>query len=174
MEAAVSTCRAHQPRVQVQIEDRRGRENNKGKRGKGGKSKCPSSNDIIEKINNEMAEKRCIMNEMGWVDEEGKMSYQVEAAKEDLKSLNPSIMENINAEDIKNCQKKARAAMRKNIFSKKCKDKYSEEERSKMGEIIKDVVSGKCSSRAFIKSCSKYVATSFGQFVAQAVGSHQE
>jgi len=171
MMAAIKTC----VNTEVQMDDTdrkrkipKGKGKNKGQKGKGGKGgrgKCPSSQEIMETINNQTADHRCVMKEMGWVDAEGKVSLTSEVAMNDLKSLHPSVLENMDQEGVKNCHKKSMDEIKKSSLYKKCKNKYSEDEESKIKDVMSKMITGKCSKKILMKSCSKHVADSFMSFM---------
>lgn len=140
----------------------KGKSKGKGRgKGKGGPRKCPKSENMIGRIQNETAYGHCIMKEMGWIDSEGKLSYESEMALADIHSLDQSIAENINKEDIEKCINEEVSTMKKAALYKRCEDKYNKEEKSKLVDVINDKIVLKCTKEIFIKSCSKYVAKSF-------------
>jgi len=169
MQKAVKLCsKAQVGKTIIQAKPTKG----KGKRGKwgkgkgrgngkGGPRKCPKSENMIERIQNETAYGHCIMKEMGWIDLEGKLSYESEAALADINSLNQSIAENINKEDIEKCINEEVSTMKKGALYKRCEDKYTQEEKSQLKDVINDKIVLKCTKEIFIKSCSNYVAQSF-------------
>merc|ERR1712080_399360 len=106
MKAALDTC----INIEVHVDDMdrkrkspKGKGKNKGQKGKGekgkgGRGKCPTAGEILERIDNQTSEHRCVLKEMGWVDAEGKVSLTSEVAMNDLKSLHPSVLENMAQE----------------------------------------------------------------------------
>merc|ERR1711890_93301 len=137
----------------------------KGENGKGGRAKCPTAGEILERIDNQTSEHRCVLKEMGWVDTERKVSLTSEVAMNDLKSLHPSVLENMAQENIKNCHKVSMDEIKKSSLYKKCKNKYSEDEESKIKDVMSKMITGKCNKKILMKSCSKHVADSFMSFM---------
>merc|ERR1711890_179940 len=97
----------------------------KGKGGKGGKGKkCPSFDDLMSKIEAETADHRCVMEKMGWMENNGTMMKDVMEA--DMASLNPALTDRINETDIEMCANKTMNMMAKE--GKKCASSYNDEE----------------------------------------------
>merc|ERR1719186_172294 len=100
----------------------KGKNKNKGQngnggrgKGKGGRGKCPTAGEILEKIDSQTSEHRCVLKEMGWVDAEGKVSLTSEVAVNDLKTLHPSVLENMAKENIQNCHKESLDQLKKTL-----------------------------------------------------------
>ena len=84
----------------------------KGKRGKGkggkgkgkggkGKGKCPTVDQITEKLGMELADDLCILEHMGWVDQDG--NNDEAAMKADLATLPTEVTAEITEDNINEC-----------------------------------------------------------------------
>ena len=96
MLAAFDTC--------LNQEQPAGRKGRKGKgkgKGKGGKGKCPTVDQITEKLGMELADDLCILEHMGWVDQDGNNDEAAMTA--DLASLPTEVTAEISEENINQC-----------------------------------------------------------------------
>jgi len=161
MEAAVAEC-FNMSEVMRKGKPGKGK---KGKGGKGGKGKkCPSFDDLMIKIEAETADHRCVLEKMGWMENNGTMMKDVMEA--DMASLNPALTDRINETDIEMCANKTMNMMAKE--GEKCASSYNDEEIETLETIGMHIAMAECSHKAFMKACGDYVKESFMGFMIAA------
>merc|ERR1712106_526092 len=121
-------------------------------RGKG-KKRCPSVEDIKEKIGAEMEDDLCILNQLGWIDSEGEAVEEVMTA--DLMTLPTDVSAKLSEEEIGSCADKMVSKMSKK--HRRCAKMYSADDMAQLSELGLKVASYKCFQKQFAKSCQAYV-----------------
>merc|ERR1712117_870615 len=127
-----------------------GRRRGKGKgKGKGkGQKKCPTVEEVWEKVQEEMGDELCVFQQIGWLDE----SYEFE---NDMGECVESVMEYMG-EDKKMA---------------KCWDKYSEEDQEALMGMGYLTASVKCFLDSFMDACGEHVkAELMSAYFTQAAG----
>merc|ERR1712055_721748 len=102
--------------------------------------KCPSVQNIKEKIGKEMKVNLCILNKLGWIDAAGDAIKEVMV--EDIKTLPSEVSNNLSKENMSACAEKK---------------KYSIEDVAQLSEMGLKAASYKCFQRQFAKSCQEFV-----------------
>merc|ERR1719427_1099122 len=121
-------------------------------RGKG-KKRCPGVEDIKEKIGAEMEDDLCILNQLGWIDSEGKAVEEVMTA--DLLTLPTDVSANLSEDKIGSCADEMVSKMSKK--HRRCAKMYSADDMAQLSELGLKVASYKCFQNQFAKSCQAYV-----------------
>jgi len=165
MEAAMAEC-FNMSDVMRKAKPGKGKKGKgKGKGGKGGKGKkCPSFDDIIIEIEEETADHRCVMEKMGWMENNGSMVKDVMEA--DMESLNPALTMRIDEEEIHMCVNETMDMMAKE--GEQCASAYNEEEIEILSTIGMHIAMAECSHKAFMEACGEYVKETFMAFMMEA------
>merc|ERR1711973_516420 len=126
---------------------------------------CPSLDEMRSSAMEEMKTELCVLNAIGWMDEEGKMKQDVEDA--DMAEFPDAIREAVSEAKIKDCAEVATAAkmeamMKDKKFLKKygaCFENecYSEEDMEAMTKMMEMMVGMQCWDRAFTKACTGHI-----------------
>merc|ERR1712212_630163 len=117
--------------------------------------KCPSVQNIKEKIGKEMKVNLCILNKLGWIDAAGDAIKEVMV--EDIKTLPSEVSDNLSKENMSACAEKIASKMAKHHERCAKKKKYSSEDVAQLSEIGLKAASYKCFQRQFAKSCQEFV-----------------
>merc|ERR1712128_400375 len=128
-------------------------------RGKG-KKRCPSVEDIKEKIGAEMEDDLCILNQLGWIDSEGEAVEEVMTA--DLMTLPTDVSANLSEDKIGSCADEMVSKMSKK--HRRCAKMYSADDMAQLSELGLKVASYKCFQKQFAKSCQAYVREEIFEF----------
>merc|ERR1712128_354882 len=121
-------------------------------RGKG-KKRCPSVEDIKEKIGAEMEDDLCILNQLGWIDSEGEAVEEVMTA--DLMTLPTDVSAKLSEDKVGSCADEMVSKMSKK--HRRCAKMYSADDMAQLSELGLKVASYKCFQKQFAKSCQAYV-----------------
>merc|ERR1711962_824196 len=126
---------------------------------------CPSLDEMRASAMEEMKTELCVLNAIGWMDEEGNMKQDVEDA--DMAEFPEAVREAVSEAKIKDCAEVATAAkmeamMKDKKFQKKygaCFENecYSEEDREAMTEMMEMMAGMQCWDRAFTKACKGHI-----------------
>merc|ERR1719402_887637 len=137
--------------------NKKGRGNKKGKGfkgskgdkgGKGGKGgKCPSFDELMEKIDAETSNHRCVMKKMGWMDTDGNMVQDVHNA--DMLTLNKALTGKIDEAEIEECSKNVFEMMFKKHEKNKCASSFDEDQVVTLEKIRMQMAKGKCAQKIF-------------------------
>merc|ERR1719290_585607 len=153
---------------------KKGKKQNKSKKSKkpskpsGFKSceaSCPSLDEMRASAMEEMKTELCVLNAIGWMDEEGNMMQDVEDA--DMAEFPEAVREAVSEAKIKDCAEVATAAkmeamMKDKKFQKKygaCFENecYSEEDMEAMTKMMEMIAGMQCWDRAFTKACTGHI-----------------
>merc|ERR1712212_973163 len=118
-------------------------------------NKCPSVQNIKEKIGKEMKVNLCILNKLGWIDAAGDAIK--EAMVEDIKTLPSEVSDNLSKENMSACAEKIVSKVSKHHERCAKKKKYSSDDVAQLSEIFLKTASYKCFQRQFAKSCQEFV-----------------
>merc|ERR1711970_1086427 len=133
----------------------------RGRRCKGnGKKKCPSVDDIKEKIETEMEGDLCILSQLGWIDADGQAIEDVMTA--DLMTLPGDVSAKLSEDKVAECADKMVTKMEKK--HKRCAKMYSSDDTDQLRELGLKVASYKCFEKQFAKSCQEFVRQEIYQF----------
>merc|ERR1711962_1535956 len=126
---------------------------------------CPSMDEMRASAMEEMKTELCVLNAIGWMDDEGNMMQDVEDA--DMAEFPEAVREAVSEAKIKDCAEVATAAkmeamMKDKKFQKKygaCFENecYSEEDREAMTEMMEMMAGMQCWDRAFTKACTGHI-----------------
>merc|ERR1711962_1709635 len=126
---------------------------------------CPSLDEMRASAVEEMKTELCVLNAIGWMDDEGNMMQDVEDA--DMAEFPKAVREAVSEAKIKDCAEVATAAkmeamMKDKKFQKKygaCFENecYSEEDREAMTEMMEVMAGMQCWDRAFTKACTGHI-----------------
>merc|ERR1711970_237857 len=122
---------------------------------------CPSMDEMRASAMEEMKTELCVLNAIGWMDDEGNMMQDVEDA--DMAEFPEAVREAVSEAKIKDCAEVATAAkmeamMKDKKFQKKygaCFENecYSEEGMEAMTKMMEMMAGMQCWDRAFTKAC---------------------
>jgi len=130
---------------------KKGRGNKKGKGFKGGKGgkggKCTSFDELMEKIDAETSNHRCVMKKMGWMDTDGNMVQDVHNA--DMLTLNKALTGKIDEAEIEECSKNVFEMMSKKHENNKCASSFDEDQVVTLEKIRMQMAKGKCAQKIF-------------------------
>jgi len=133
----------------------------RGRRCKGkGKKKCPSVDDVKEKMETEMEGDLCILSQLGWIDADGQAIEDVMAA--DLMTLPMDVSAKLSEDKVAECADKMVTKMAKK--HKRCAKMYSSDDMDQLRELGLKVASYKCFEKQFAKSCQEFVRQEIYQF----------
>merc|ERR1711936_1388730 len=126
---------------------------------------CPSMDEMRSSAMEEMKTELCVLNAIGWMDDEGNMMQDVEDA--DMAEFPEAVKEAVSEAKIKDCAEVATAAkmeamMKDKKFQKKygaCFENecYSEEETEAMTKMMEMMAGMQCWDRAFTKACTGHI-----------------
>merc|ERR1719167_1077185 len=126
---------------------------------------CPSLDKMRSSAMEEMKTELCVLNAIGWMDDEGNMMQDVEDA--DMAEFPEAVREAISEAKIKDCAEVATAAkmeaiMKDKKFQKKygaCFENecYSEEDMKAMTKMMEMMAGMQCWDRAFTKACKGHI-----------------
>merc|ERR1711973_144573 len=126
---------------------------------------CPSLDEMRASAMEEMKTELCVLNAIGWMDDEGNMMQDVEDA--DMAEFPEAVREALSEAKIKDCAEVATAAkmeamMKDKKFQKKygaCFENecYSEEDMEAMTEMLEMMAGMQCWDRAFTKACKGHI-----------------
>merc|ERR1712200_354328 len=126
---------------------------------------CPSMDEMRASAMEEMKTELCVVNAIGWMDDEGNMMQDVEDA--DMAEFPEAVREAVSEAKIKDCAEVATAAkleamMKDKKFQKKygaCfkNECYSEEEMEAMTKMMEMMAGMRCWDRAFTKACKGHI-----------------
>merc|ERR1711970_1702358 len=133
----------------------------RGRRCKGkGKKKCPSVDDIKEKMETEMEGDLCILSQLGWIDADGQAIEDVMTA--DLMTLPRDVSAKLSEDKVAECADKMVTKMAKK--HKRCAKMYSSNDMDQLRELGLKVASYKCFEKQFARSCQEFVRQEIYQF----------
>merc|ERR1712156_379513 len=126
---------------------------------------CPTMDEMRASAMEEMKIELCVLNAIGWMDDEGNMKQDVEDA--DMAEFPEAVREAVSEAKIKDCAEVATAAkmeamMKDKKFQKKygaCfkKECYSEEDMEAMTKMMEMMAGMQCWDRAFTKACTGHI-----------------
>jgi len=126
---------------------------------------CPSMDEMRASAMEEMKTELCVLNAIGWMDDEGNMMQDVEDA--DMAEFPEAVREAVSEAKIKDCAEVATAAkmeamMKDKKFQKKygaCFENecYSEEDMEAMTKMMEMMAGMQCWDRAFTKACTGHI-----------------
>jgi len=126
---------------------------------------CPSMDEMRTSAMEEMKTELCVLNAIGWMDDEGNMMQDVEDA--DMAEFPEAVREAVSEAKIKDCAEVATAAkmeamMKDKKFQKKygaCFENecYSEEDMEAMTKMMEMMAGMQCWDRAFTKACTGHI-----------------
>merc|ERR1719402_1320646 len=126
---------------------------------------CPSLDEMRSSAMEEMKTELCVLNAIGWMDDEGNMKQDVEDA--DMAEFPEAVREAVSEAKIKDCAEVATAAkmeamMKDKKFQKKygaCFENecYSEEDMEAMTKMMEMMAGMQCWDRAFTKACTGHI-----------------
>jgi len=126
---------------------------------------CPSLDEMRSSAMEEMKTELCVLNAIGWMDDEGNMMQDVEDA--DMAEFPEAVREAVSEAKIKDCAEVATAAkmeamMKDKKFQKKygaCFENecYSEEDMEAMTKMMEMMAGMQCWDRAFTKACKGHI-----------------
>merc|ERR1719369_1724344 len=126
---------------------------------------CPSLDEMRTSAMEEMKTELCVLNAIGWMDDEGNMKQDVEDA--DMAEFPEAVREAVSEAKIKDCAEVATAAkmeamMKDKKFQKKygaCFENecYSEEDTEALTKMMEMMAGMQCWDRAFTKACKGHI-----------------
>merc|ERR1711936_191558 len=126
---------------------------------------CSSLDEMRSSAMEEMKTELCVLNAIGWMDDEGNMKQDVEDA--DMAEFPEAVREAVSEAKIKDCAEVATAAkmeamMKDKKFQKKygaCFENecYSEEGMEAMTKMMEMMAGMQCWDRAFTKACKGHI-----------------
>merc|ERR1712147_188872 len=149
---------------QVGEAERRRRRPNRPKR------KCPTVDQIKEKMGEGMEGDWCVLYQLGWIDENGEENNETSTA--DLMSLKPEVLAELDESAMATCAQE-RVAMIREMMEKKhkrCANKFSEEDKAELTEMALKIQGYNCFKEMFHSACQKSVKSQvYAFFQAQAM-----
>merc|ERR1711860_192842 len=148
-----------------------GRRRGKGKgKGKGkGQKKCPTVEEVWDKVQEEMGDELCVFQQLGWLDE----SYEFDnaTAVADIASLPQEVSMALDEIDMGECVESVMEYMGEDKKMAKCWDKYSEEDQEALMGMGYLTASVKCFLDGFMDACGEHVkAELMSAYFPQAAG----
>merc|ERR1712055_1043051 len=132
--------------------------------------KCPTVDQIKEKMGEGMEGDWCVLYQLGWIDENGKENNETSTA--DLMSLKPEVLAELDESAMATCAQE-RVAMIGKMMEKKhkrCANKFSEEDKAELTEMALEIQGYNCFKEMFRSACQKSVKSQvFAFFQAQAM-----
>merc|ERR1712110_441885 len=140
------------------------------RRGKGkGQKKCPTVEEVWEKVQEEMGDELCVFQQIGWLDE----SYEFDnaTAVADIASLPQEVSMALDENDMGECVESVMEYMGEDKKMAKCWDKYSEEDQEALMGMGYLTASVKCFLDGFMDACGEHVkAELMSAYFTQASG----
>merc|ERR1712079_261017 len=132
--------------------------------------KCPTVDQIKEKMGEGMEGDWCVLYQLGWIDENGKENNETSTA--DLMSLKPEVLAELDESAMATCAQE-RVAMIGKMMEKKhkrCANKFSEEDKAELKEMALKIQGYNCFKEMFHSACQKSVKGQiYSFFQAQAM-----
>merc|ERR1712242_514882 len=130
--------------------------NGKGK-GKGGNNggKCPAFDEIMKMIEEEYETEYCVLQAVGWVDNEGNVDQAV--IDSDISSLPAGVQSGLDEDKMKMCVQDMMADMADDLGD--CFDEFSEEQQGMLVEMAEHISSYECFMKSFKYACQDYIKT---------------
>merc|ERR1712142_622483 len=132
--------------------------------------KCPSVDQIKEKMGEGMEGDWCVLYQLGWIDENGKENNETSTA--DLISLKPEVLAELDESAMATCAEE-RVEMIGKMMEKKhkrCSKKFSEEDKAELMEMGLKIQGYNCFKEMFHSACQKSVKGQiYAFFQAQAM-----
>merc|ERR1711978_544349 len=132
--------------------------------------KCPTVDQIKEKMSEGMEGDWCVLYQLGWIDENGKENNETSTA--DLMSLKPEVLAELDESAMATCAQE-RVAMIGKMMEKKhkrCANKFSEEDKAELTEMALKIQGYNCFKEMFHSACQKSVKSQvYAFFQAQAM-----
>merc|ERR1711944_391868 len=132
--------------------------------------KCPTVDQIKEKMGEGMEGDWCVLYQLGWIDETGKENNETSTA--DLMSLKPEVLAELDESAMATCAQE-RVAMIGKMMEKKhkrCANKFSEEDKAELTEMALKIQGYNCFKEMFHSACQKSVKSQvYAFFQAQAM-----
>merc|ERR1711962_479843 len=126
---------------------------------------CPSMDEMRASAMEEMKTELCVLNAIGWMDDEGNMKQDVEDA--DMAEFPEAVREAVSEAKIKDCAEVATAAKMEAMMKDKKSQKkygacfenecYSEEDMEAMTKMMEMMAGMQCWDRAFTKACTGHI-----------------
>merc|ERR1712168_1217221 len=126
---------------------------------------CPSMDEMKASAMEEMETELCVLNAIGWIDDNGNMKQDVEDA--DMAEFPAAVKEAVSEAKIKDCAEVATARKMEAImedkefqqkygacFTNQC---YSEKEMEAMTEMMEMMAGMQCWDKAFTKACTGHI-----------------
>merc|ERR1711876_145069 len=134
----------------------KGKGNGKGK-GKGGNNggKCPAFDEIMKMIEEEYETEYCVLQAVGWVDNEGNVDQAV--IDSDISSLPAGVQSGLDEDKMKMCVQDMMADMADDLGD--CFDEFSEEQQGMLVEMAEHISSYECFMKSFKYACQDYIKT---------------
>merc|ERR1711902_445344 len=165
--SAFETClggeEALKPEQVGETERRRRRKPNKNR-------KCPTVDQIKEKMGEGMEGDWCVLYQLGWIDETGKENNETSTA--DLMSLKPEVLAELDESAMATCAQERVALIGKMMEKKhkRCAKKFSEEDKAELTEMALKIQGYNCFKEMFHSACQKSVKSQvYAFFQAQAM-----
>merc|ERR1719431_854453 len=128
--------------------------------------KCPTVDQIKEKMGEGMEGDWCVLYQLGWIDENGKENNETSTA--DLMSLKPEVLAELDESAMATCAQE-RVAMIGKMMEKKHK-RFSEEDKAELMEMGLKIQGYNCFKEMFHSACQKSVKGQiYAFFQAQAM-----
>merc|ERR1711976_985346 len=148
-----------------------GRRRGKGKgKGKGkGQKKCPTVEEVWEKVQEEMGDELCVFQQIGWLDE----SYEFDnaTAVADIATLPQEVSMALDENEMGEGVESVMEYMGEDKKMAKCWDKYSEEDQEALMGMGYLTASVKCFLDGFMDACGEHVkAELMSAYFTQAAG----
>jgi len=120
-------------------------------------TKCPSVDDIIAGIAEEMSEEICVFQELGWIDD--KWNHDDARYMADIATLPPKVTAALDEdEDFAKCYEEVECEMNKKMEKdkdmKKCMKKMSKEDLAKLNEVGEFMAGTICFKKQLMKACT--------------------
>jgi len=161
MAYALNICFEEEDEKDMAGKGGKGKKEWKGRKDKFKKDQCPSVEDIIGSIEEEMEGDMCIMAVLGWIDESGEFNEQ--AMKEDISSLPEEVSAQLTEEAVDECATEMMTMMAKEHANTKCSEAYSEEDVASLTEAGMMFAASKCFNHMFLQSCKNSMAEMKGE-----------
>merc|ERR1712107_828697 len=119
----------------------------------GNLKKCPTVDQIKEKMGEGMEGDWCVLYQLGWIDETGKENNETSTA--DLMSLKPEVLAELDESAMATCAQE-RVAMIGKMMEKKhkrCANKFSEEDKAELTEMALKIQGYNCFKEMFHSAC---------------------
>merc|ERR1711935_10986 len=119
--------------------------------------RCPTTEQIMGRMNQGMEGDWCVLYQLGWIDETGKENEAIMTA--DMASLSTDVTASLSEEAINSCAAERMEKIQKKLAKKfrKCADNYSEEELNQLEEMGQKIQAYKCFKAMFHNSCQQKV-----------------